>query len=84
MTASYFSESTGAEVNRTTSPTVTASFATNSGRQDSNLRSLVPQISPHFPRRAEFGFECFRREMVGMMTRARLIESVGIAWTSRG
>src|ERR1019366_8209058 len=43
-----------------------------SGRQDSNLRPLVPQTSPDFPPRAEFDLECFRREMVG------------IAWTSRG
>jgi hypothetical protein len=53
-----------------------------SGRQDSNLRPLVPQTSPYFPPTAEFDLECFRREMVGMTTRARLMESVGIALTS--
>jgi len=54
-----------------------------SGRQDSNLRPLVPQTSPHLPMSAEFDLEWFRREIVGMTTRARLMESVGIAWTSR-
>ncbi len=53
-----------------------------SGRQDSNLRPLVPQISPHFSTTAEFDLECFRREVVGMTTRARVLESVGIASTS--
>ena len=52
-----------------------------SGRQDSNLRPLVPQTSPYFPWRAEFDLECFRRERVGMTTRARVLESVGIAST---
>src|ERR1035438_837446 len=47
-----------------------------SGRQDSNLRPLVPQTSTHFPMSAEFDLECFRREMVGMTTRAR----IGIRW----
>jgi hypothetical protein len=50
-----------------------------SGRQDSNLRPLVPQTSRHFPISAEFDLECFRREMVGMTTRARAMESAGIA-----
>jgi hypothetical protein len=50
-----------------------------SGRQDSNLRPLVPQTSPYFPPRAEFDLECFRREMVGMTTRARVMESAGFA-----
>ncbi len=49
-----------------------------SGRQDSNLRPLVPQTSPHFLDNAEFDLECFRREMVGMTTRA----PNGIRWTS--
>jgi hypothetical protein len=53
-----------------------------SGRQDSNLRPLVPQTSPYFPPRSEFDLECFRREMVGMTTRARVMESAGIASTS--
>jgi hypothetical protein len=49
-----------------------------SGRQDSNLRPLVPQISAHFPIRIEFDLECFRREMVGMTTRPCFLDSVGI------
>jgi hypothetical protein len=52
-----------------------------SGRQDSNLRPLVPQTSPHFPITAEFDLECFRREMVGMTTRARAMDSYGIPST---
>ena len=55
-----------------------------SGRQDSNLRPLVPQTSPHFPMSTEFDLECFRREMDGMTTRARILESIGIASTARG
>jgi hypothetical protein len=47
------------------------------GRQDSNLRPLVPQTSPHFPMSAEVDLECFRREMVGMTTRVRVMESAG-------
>jgi hypothetical protein len=50
-----------------------------SGRQDSNLRPLVPRTSTYFPMRCEFGLECFRRKMVGMTTRARVMESTGIA-----
>jgi hypothetical protein len=50
-----------------------------SGRQDSNLRPLVPQISPHFPMRAEFDLEWFHREMVGMTTSPGVMESAGIA-----
>src|ERR1039458_5412003 len=53
-----------------------------SGRQDSNLRPLVPQTSPYFPPRAEFDLECFRREKVGNTTRPREMESAGIALTS--
>ena len=53
-----------------------------SGRQDSNLRPLVPQTSPYFPMRPEFDLECFRRELVGMTTRVRVLDFVGIAWTS--
>jgi hypothetical protein len=52
-----------------------------SGRQDSNLRPLVPQTSTYFPIRVEFDLQCFRREMVGMTTRARVMDFVGIAWT---
>ena len=52
-----------------------------SGRQDLNLRPLVPQTNTHFPPRAEFDLECFRREMVGMTTRARVLDFVGLAWT---
>jgi hypothetical protein len=50
-----------------------------SGRQDSNLRPLVPQTSPHFPVSAEFDLEWFVGELVGMTTRARVMDSVGIA-----
>src|ERR1017187_6395819 len=50
-----------------------------SGRQDSNLRPLVPQTSTYFQPRAEFDLEWFRREMVGMTTRARVMDIVGIA-----
>ncbi len=52
-----------------------------SGRQDSNLRPLVPQTSPYFSIRSEISLECFIRELVGMTTRARVIDYVGIAWT---
>jgi len=52
-----------------------------SGRQDSNLRPLVPQTSTYFPARAEFDLEWFRGEMVGITTSARVMESVGIVWT---
>src|SRR6202035_1342931 len=47
-----------------------------SGRQDSNLRPLVPQTSPYFPPCAEFDLECFCPEMVGNTTSAR----IGIRW----
>ena len=49
-----------------------------SGRQDSNLRPLVPQTSPHFPMSAEFDLEWFCGELVGMTTRARVMDSAGI------
>src|ERR1017187_3118999 len=49
-----------------------------SGRQDSNLRPLVPQTSPHFPITAEFDLEWFCGEFVGMTTRAGGMESIGI------
>jgi hypothetical protein len=52
-----------------------------SGRQDSNLRPLVPQTSPHFPMSAEFDLERFCGELVGMTTRAGAMESVGIPST---
>jgi hypothetical protein len=45
-------------------------------------RPLVPQTSPHFPMSAEFDLEWFCRELVGMTTRARVMESAGIASTS--
>jgi hypothetical protein len=48
-----------------------------SGRQDSNLRPLVPQTSPHFRMSAEFDLEWFCGELVGMTTRARAMESAG-------
>src|ERR1039457_219147 len=54
-----------------------------SGRQDSNLRPLVPQTSTHFPMSAEFDLERLRREMVGMTTRVSAMESSGIASTLR-
>jgi hypothetical protein len=41
-----------------------------SGRQDSNLRPLVPQTSPYFATRAEFDLEWFCGELVGMTTSA--------------
>lgn len=44
---------------------------------------MVPQTSTHFPMSAEFDLECFRREMVGMTTSARLMESAGITSTPR-
>jgi hypothetical protein len=50
-----------------------------SGRQDSNLRPLVPQTSPYFSIRSEIDLERFSREVVGMTTRARVMESAGIA-----
>src|ERR1039457_7606875 len=53
-------------------------IARPSGRQDSNLRPLVPQTSPHFPISAEFDLEWFRGELVGMTTRARVMEYAGI------
>jgi hypothetical protein len=45
-----------------------------SGRQDSNLRRLVPQTSTHFPIRIEFELELFRREMVGKTTHPRTLK----------
>ena len=50
-----------------------------SGRQDSNLRPLVPQTCRPVPIRVEFdlGWSC--GELVGMTTRPWLLESVGIA-----
>src|ERR1700693_2499599 len=52
-----------------------------SGRQDSNLRPLVPQTSPHFPLSAEFDLDWFCRELVGMTTSAGAMESTGIPST---
>jgi hypothetical protein len=52
-----------------------------SGRQDSNLRPLVPQTSPHFPMSAEFDLEWFCGELVGMTTRPGAMESIGIPST---
>ena len=51
-------------------------LARPSGRQDSNLRPLVPQTSPHFPIRGEFDLEGFRSELVGVTTRPWLLESI--------
>ena len=48
------------------------------GDRTSNLRPLVPQTSPYFPPRAEFDLEWFCGELVGMTTRARVMESAGI------
>jgi hypothetical protein len=47
-----------------------------SGRQDSNLRPLVPQTSPRFPMSGEFDLEWFCEELVGMTTRAL----IGFHW----
>jgi hypothetical protein len=52
-----------------------------SGRQDSNLRPPVPQTSPRFPMSGEFDLEWFSGELVGMTTRARVMDFAGIAWT---
>src|ERR1022692_4388711 len=52
-----------------------------SGRQDSNLRPLVPQTSPQFPMSAEFDLEWFCGELVGMTTRPCFLESGGIPST---
>ena len=49
-----------------------------SGRQDSNLRPLVPQTSTHFQMSVEFDLEWFCGESVGMTSRARVMESAGI------
>jgi hypothetical protein len=38
-----------------------------------------PQTSPYFPR-GEFDLEWFCGEMVGMTTRVRVLDLVGIAW----
>jgi hypothetical protein len=59
---------------RTAQPLTANSIARPSGRQDSNLRPLVPQTSPYFPIRVEFDLQCFRREMVGMTTDPRKLE----------
>ena len=53
-----------------------------SGRQDSNLRPLVPQTSPHFPMSAEFDLEWFRRDMVGNAIDPRKLERAGLRWSS--
>ena len=52
-----------------------------SGRQDSNLRPLVPQTSPHFHPQTRVQKEWFRRELVGMTTRAGAMDSIGIPST---
>jgi hypothetical protein len=52
-----------------------------SGRQDSNLRPLIPQISLHFPMSAEFDLDWFCGELVGTTTRACSLEHVEIGST---
>jgi hypothetical protein len=54
-----------------------------SGRQGSNLRPLVPQTRTCFSMARGVQKEWFRRDLVGMTTRARVLEVVGIASTSR-
>ena len=52
------------------------------GRRGDRTRTGDPwSPSTYFLPRAEFDLECFRREMVGMTTRARVMDFVGIAWT---
>src|ERR1039458_8759378 len=70
----------GAHTPLATSSTRTQ-IARLSGRQDSNLRPLVPQTSPHFPMSAEFDLELFCGELVGMTTSAGAMESTGIPST---
>jgi hypothetical protein len=57
------------------------SMGCESGRQDSNLRPLVPQTSPCFRARRRVQKEWFRGELVGMTTRAGAMESNGILST---
>ena len=52
-----------------------------SGRQDSNLRSLVPQTSAYFQAEGRVQLECFRRVLVGKSTSPRKLESAGIECT---
>jgi hypothetical protein len=52
-----------------------------SGRQDSNLRPLVPQTSPYFQLRSRVQKEWFCQELVGMTTRPGAMESIGIPST---
>jgi hypothetical protein len=63
---------------RVTSPARTQ-LARPSGRQDSNLRPLVPQTSTYFPMSGEFELEWFCGELVGMTTSAGVMESGGVA-----
>ena len=66
---------------RTAQPVGANSNCAPSGRQDSNLRPLVPQTSPYLPMSAEFDLEWFLWELVGMTTRARLLEPPELGWT---
>ena len=52
-----------------------------SGRQDSNLRPLVPQTSPRFRGRNRVQNVWFRGGLVGMTTSASAMESIGIPST---
>src|ERR1700693_2298269 len=52
-------------------------IARPSGRQDSNLRPLVPQTSAYFPMSAEFDLEWFCGELVGITPRVWVLESIG-------
>src|ERR1700676_24719 len=52
-----------------------------SGRQDSNLRPLVPQTSAYFQAEGRVQLECFCRVLVGKSTGPRKLESAGIECT---
>ena len=54
-------------------------FGADVGETGLNLRPVVPQTSRYFQKRAEFDLEWFCGELVGMTTRARVMESAGIA-----
>src|ERR1700681_215795 len=60
---------------------VHATVVKSSGRQDSNLRPLVPQTSAYFQTEGRVKLECFRRVLVGKSTSPRKLESAGIECT---
>jgi hypothetical protein len=49
-----------------------------SGRQDSNLRPLVPQTSTYCSPRVRVQLECFCRNLVGKSAAPRKLETAGI------